>query len=91
MDEQTIIPPEQFVTADVVSVFLSIPPRRVLELARAGQIPACPIDPTSRRKEWRFLLSEVAAAFRSKKPNASWTAEPQKLAFKRRNAREQNG
>jgi len=30
------------------------------EMARAGSAPAHPVDPAAQRKEWRFLLSELA-------------------------------
>src|ERR1700730_5153140 len=53
--------PEPFVDADAVAAFLSIKRRQVLELARSGRIPAHPLL-GSRRKVWRFRLSEVDAA-----------------------------
>jgi excisionase family DNA binding protein len=53
--------PEPYVDADAVASFLSIKRRQVLELARAGKIPAHPLL-GSRRKVWRFRLSEVDAA-----------------------------
>lgn len=40
---------------------LDLKPRRVLEMARAGQIPAYPLG-TGSRKTWRFRLSEICAA-----------------------------
>jgi hypothetical protein len=52
---------EKFVDAVEASRFLSIKPRRVVELARAGYLPAYPLG-TGRRRIWRFRLSEVAAA-----------------------------
>jgi excisionase family DNA binding protein len=53
--------PEPFVDADAVAAFLSIKRRQVLELARSGGIPAHPLQ-GSRRRVWRFKLSEVDAA-----------------------------
>ncbi|HTR27244.1 MAG TPA: helix-turn-helix domain-containing protein [Terriglobales bacterium] len=50
---------EYFVSADVVAEFLSITRRRVLELAREGEIPTHPIGDGAKRT-WRFRLSEVA-------------------------------
>jgi excisionase family DNA binding protein len=52
---------EPFVDASTVAQFLAITRRQVLELARAGKIPAHPLL-GSRRKVWRFKLSEVDAA-----------------------------
>lgn len=52
---------EPFVDADAVAAFLCVERRQVLELARAGKIPSHPLL-GSRRKVWRFKLSEVDAA-----------------------------
>jgi excisionase family DNA binding protein len=57
---------ELFVDANRVAEWLRITPRRVLEMARKGQIPAHPLG-TGHRKTWRFRLSEVDAAIVSKK------------------------
>ena len=62
--------PERFVDAAAVATFLSLTRRRVLDLARAGQLPAHPIGDGARRV-WRFRLSEIAAAI----------ASPQKSGF----------
>jgi hypothetical protein len=51
---------EPFVDAARVAVLLCIRPRRVLEMARAGHLPAYALGSGSRRT-WRFRLSEVAA------------------------------
>jgi hypothetical protein len=53
--------PEPFVDAIRAAEFLSLTPRRILELARTAQIPAHPVG-AGRRKQWRFRLSELAAA-----------------------------
>jgi Helix-turn-helix domain len=53
--------PEPFVDANRAAEFLSLRRRRVLELARGGEIPAHPLGNGS-RKVWRFRLSELAAA-----------------------------
>jgi hypothetical protein len=55
---------EQFVDADEAGRFLSLNRRRILELARAGELPAHPIGDGARRV-WRFRLSELAAALAS--------------------------
>ena len=63
--------PEPFVDAETVSQFLAITRRQVLELARAGKIPAHPLL-GSRRRVWRFRLSEGddAVASGTRKPFA---------------------
>jgi Helix-turn-helix domain len=53
--------PEPFVDVEKAAAFLSLRPRRVLDLARAGSIPAYPFGGGLRRV-WRFRLSEVASA-----------------------------
>jgi hypothetical protein len=52
---------EPLVDEEVVAEFLSIKPRRVLEMARKGLIPSMPMGCV--RKTWRFRISEVHAAF----------------------------
>lgn len=53
--------PERFVDADEAAHFLSIKRRRVLDLARAGHLPAHPLG-LGARCVWRFRLSELASA-----------------------------
>ena len=53
--------PEPFVDAEEAARFLSLRPRRVLELARKSIIPAHPLG-EGLRKVWRFRLSELASA-----------------------------
>ncbi len=57
---------EPFVDAKRAAKFLSLTRRRVLEMARAGQVPAHPMGNGS-RNIWRFRLSELAEAL-VKKP-----------------------
>jgi hypothetical protein len=52
---------EPFVDAIKAGEFLSLRPRRILELARAKQLPAHPVG-EGKRKQWRFRLSELANA-----------------------------
>ncbi len=54
-------PFEPFVDEHVVAGFLAIAPRRVVEMARKGTIPAHPLG--EERKTWRFRLSEIDAHF----------------------------
>ncbi len=56
--------PERFVDANEAAKFLSLTRRRVLDLARAGILPAHPIGNGARRV-WRFRLSELSAAITS--------------------------
>ena len=58
--------PESFVDATRAAELLGLKPRRVLEMARAGQIPAYPLG-TGSRKTWRFRLSEICAAISARK------------------------
>ena len=57
---------EPFVDADVIAAHLSIERRQVLALARDGILPAHAVDPRSKRKDWRFRISEVDAAMERK-------------------------
>jgi len=62
---------EPFVDALQGAEFLAIRRRRLLEMARSGEIPAHPIG-RGRRRTWRFRLSELAAAVVTNEPeNAS--------------------
>jgi excisionase family DNA binding protein len=61
---------EPFVDANTAAKFLVITRRRVLEMARAGEIPAHAIGEGT-RKMWRFRLSELAEAIVAKKPAAN--------------------
>lgn len=61
---------EPFVDANRASEFLLITRRRVLDMARAGLIPAYPIG-RGNRKTWRFRLSELAKAFAAERPHVS--------------------
>lgn len=59
---------ERFVDADEAAKFLSLNRRRILELARAGKLPAHPIGEGTRRL-WRFRLSELADALSASGPS----------------------
>ncbi len=56
---------EPFVDEVVIARFRQITPRRVLEMARDGEIPAHPIG-RGPRKTWRFRISEIDAHFSTK-------------------------
>jgi hypothetical protein len=53
--------PEKFVDGERAAEFLSLPRRRVLELARRKVLPGWPLG-CGTRKIWRFRLSELARA-----------------------------
>jgi hypothetical protein len=63
--------PEPFVDAIEAGRFLQLRPRRVLELARRGVLPAYPLGDGERRV-WRFRLSELTSAVRSRGVNSAW-------------------
>jgi hypothetical protein len=52
---------EPFVDEHAIAEFLHLAPRRVLEMARRGELPAHPIGRI--RMTWRFRLSEIEAHF----------------------------
>ena len=58
---------EPFVDASKAAEFLVITRRRVLEMARAGEVPGHAIG-EGKRRMWRFRLSELAEAVVAKKP-----------------------
>jgi excisionase family DNA binding protein len=68
---------EPFVDANRAAQFLSISRRRLLELVRAGVLPAHPLD-HGRRRTYRFRLSELAAAMERNSGGA--TLQPAALA-----------
>ena len=57
---------EPFVDATRAAEFLGIKPRRLLEMARAGEIPGHPIG-TGARRTWRFRLTEIAQTVGSRR------------------------
>ena len=60
------ITPEPFVDATRAAEWLGITSRRLLEMARAGQIPAYPLGVGS-RKTWRFRLQEISTSIMRKR------------------------
>jgi Helix-turn-helix domain len=61
---------EPFVDTTRAAEFLSVKPRWLLGLARAGKIPAHPLG-DGKRRVWRFRLSELAHAISSKVASGS--------------------
>jgi excisionase family DNA binding protein len=52
-------PVEPFVDPQTAADYLRASRKHVLEMVRKGIIPGHAIDPNSRKKDWRFLLSEL--------------------------------
>ena len=61
---------EPFVDAQKAAEFLNLRPRHVLELARAGSIPAYPVG-NGQRRVWRFRLPELASVLVSRAVNCN--------------------
>ena len=68
--EEEDAPIEPFVAPEQGAVFLGVTRRRILQLARAGEIPGHPIG-RGKRKTWRFRLTELAHALDAQKPRES--------------------
>ena len=69
MQEQTQFEP--FVDAIAVAGHLKVTRRQVLEMTRYGVIPGHPLGTGSKRRVWRYKLSEIEAAVRSSGTNPS--------------------
>jgi excisionase family DNA binding protein len=54
-------PVEPFVDPETAANYLQTTRRHVLEMVREGLIPGHPLDPNAKKKDWRFLLSELHA------------------------------
>jgi hypothetical protein len=52
-------PVERFVDPDTAANYLQTTRRHVLEMVRKGLILGHPLDPHAKKKDWRFLLSEL--------------------------------
>ena len=57
---------EPFVAAERAAEFLEMTRRRILEMARNGEIPGHPVG-HGKRKTWRFRLSELAETIHAQK------------------------
>lgn len=51
--------PEPFVSAERAALFLDMPRKTLLGLARRGKLPAHGLPGKGRKKTWRFRLSEL--------------------------------
>jgi hypothetical protein len=59
--ESPLAPVEPFVDPDTAALYLQTSRRHVLEMVRQGLIPGYPLDSHAKKKDWRFLLSELRA------------------------------
>lgn len=66
--------PEAFVDAAEAAQFLSITRRRVLDMARAGQLPSHAIG-SGKRRTWLFRLSEIATTIIALKKSSFMSEE----------------
>jgi hypothetical protein len=66
VDEGSAKTPEPFVPADKAASFVGLRRRFLLALARRGIKGAYPVG-GRRRRTWVFVLSELAAAIRSRR------------------------
>lgn len=57
---KSLEPLEKFVDPVTAAEFLAVKPRFLLDLARAGVLPAYPLG-LGRSKQWRFRLSELSS------------------------------
>jgi len=55
------VPAEIFVDPDTAANYLRTTRRLVLVMLREGLTPGPPLDPYAKKKDWRFLLSELHA------------------------------
>lgn len=73
---------ERFVDASTVAEHVGITRRAVLEMTRRGVFPGYPLGMGSRRKTWKYKLSEVDAAIvscRTKLRKASSAETPSRV------------
>ena len=64
---------ETFVDATTAAEFVNLRPRRLLQLAREGFIPAYPVG-NGQCRVWRFRLSEIASALAARGVKCSGAA-----------------
>jgi hypothetical protein len=69
-------PVEFFVDPGTAARYLHTTRRHVLEMARAGLIVGHPLDPRAKKKDWRFLLSELHAYMLSCDQRPPGTCKP---------------
>lgn len=75
-------PPEPFVDAHRAATFLQLKHRRILELARSGELPGYRLG-SGVRRIWRFRLSELAIALeRLGRPPASLVYLKEKTSYR---------
>ena len=70
-------PVEPFVDPDAAAKYLRTTRRHVLAMVREGLIPGHPLDPNAKKKDWRFLLSELRACMVSCESRPPGARKPQ--------------
>jgi len=70
-------PVEPFVDPDAAADYLRTTRRHVLAMVREGLIPGHPLDPNAKKKDWRFLLSELHACMVSCESRPPGARKPQ--------------
>ena len=76
--------PESFVDSVTAAEFLAVSPRYLLDLTRAGRVPAHPLGLGTKRHVWRYRLSELEESLSH---NAASFADPY---ARRSNSRKQS-
>jgi hypothetical protein len=59
MEHSVVLTSEPFVNADRAALFLDMPRKTLLGLARRGKLPAHGLPGKGRKKNWRFRISEL--------------------------------
>jgi hypothetical protein len=59
MEHSAQLTSEPFVNADRAALFLDMPRKTILGLARRGKLPAHGIPGKGQKKNWRFRISEL--------------------------------
>jgi hypothetical protein len=68
--------PEPFVDPDTAAAFVGITRRALLRKVREGKLPGHPLDPSAKKKDWRFKLSELDRYLRSTVHSGQQPPEP---------------
>jgi hypothetical protein len=59
MESSVSLAPEPFVNAERAALFLDMPRKTLLGLARRRKLPAHGVPGKGRKKSWRFRISEL--------------------------------
>jgi excisionase family DNA binding protein len=80
---------EKFITLEEAAEYLSVTPRRIAEMARAGEIPCHPLR-DGQRITWRFLKSELYEYLkqRTRQPSQFTSAKKPRKSVRRQPSEE---